>query len=78
MDVEKLIAKLGPALPHQLLGLYLCGSAARGTVAAHSDIDLLAVAEHSLDDQQRKDLTAALLRLSGWAGHRGVLARTCP
>lgn len=70
VNVDELVAELRPALPQQLLGLYLCGSAARGELTPHSDIDLLAVAECSLDRGQRKRLTEALLRLSGWAGHR--------
>lgn len=70
MDIDELAAELRPALPTQLLGLYLCGSAARGELTPHSDIDLLAVADHALDQGQRKRLTEALLRLSGWAGHR--------
>lgn len=69
MDIEKLVAELRPALPQQLLGLYLCGSAARGELTPHSDIDLLAVTERSLDQAQREALTAALLRISGWSGH---------
>lgn len=70
MHVNRLLEQLGPALPEQLVGLYLCGSAARGTAGPHSDIDLLAVTRRSLDPAQREGLTTALLEVSGWSGHR--------
>lgn len=68
-EIRALLDGLAPVLPRSLMGLYLCGSAARGNPGPHSDVDFLGVVEHSLSAHQRHDLTAALLELSGWSGH---------
>ncbi|SEN35485.1 Nucleotidyltransferase domain-containing protein [Paracoccus alcaliphilus] len=48
-----------------LRALYLHGSAVSGQLRPQSDIDLLAIIDQSLRDDQRRDLLAALLRISG-------------
>lgn len=68
-DPATLLKNLEPSLPHGILGLYLCGSAARRTQGPHSDVDLLAVLQESMTHQQRHQLTSNLLNLSGWPGH---------
>lgn len=68
-EIRALLDGLAPVLPRSLMGLYLCGSAARGDPGPHSDLDFLGIVEHSLSAHQRHDLTAALLELSGWSGH---------
>jgi predicted nucleotidyltransferase len=47
------------------VAVYLHGSAVAGGLHPHSDIDLLAVINHSLSAQARRGLTADLMQLSG-------------
>ncbi|TLP98255.1 DUF4111 domain-containing protein [Nesterenkonia salmonea] len=68
-DPATLLKNLEPSLPTGILGLYLCGSAARGAQGPHSDLDLLAVLQESITHQERRQLVACLLTLSGWSGH---------
>jgi streptomycin 3"-adenylyltransferase len=47
-----------------LQALYLHGSAVAGGLRPHSDLDILAVVDAPLSDEQRQDLIAALLSIS--------------
>lgn len=47
-----------------LQALYLHGSAVAGGLRPHSDLDILAVVDAPLTDEQRQDLIAALLSIS--------------
>ncbi|MFC0673883.1 aminoglycoside adenylyltransferase family protein [Brachybacterium hainanense] len=55
--------------PGGVLGVYLYGSAVAGGLRPGSDIDLLVVTRRSLDAEERADLVAVLLEISGWGGH---------
>lgn len=48
-----------------LLAVYLHGSAVSGGLRPQSDVDLLAIVDCPMADEQRRDLLAALLRMSG-------------
>ncbi|YCI06956.1 aminoglycoside adenylyltransferase family protein (plasmid) [Ensifer sp. D2-11] len=48
-----------------LLAVYLHGSAVSGGLRPQSDVDLLAIIDRPMADEQRRDLLAALLRISG-------------
>ncbi|AZC20249.1 aminoglycoside adenylyltransferase domain-containing protein [Pseudomonas sp. CMR5c] len=63
-QLQAALALLKQVLGPNLLALYLHGSAVTGGLRPQSDIDLLATVEQGLDQQQRKALTAGLLRLS--------------
>ncbi|MDE3812341.1 DUF4111 domain-containing protein [Sinorhizobium meliloti] len=52
-------------LREALLAVYLHGSAVSGGLRPQSDIDLLAIVDCPVADEQRRDLLAALLRISG-------------
>lgn len=52
-------------LPESLLAAYLHGSAASGGLRPHSDVDLLAIVDKSIDCENAKRLASDLLRLSG-------------
>jgi streptomycin 3"-adenylyltransferase len=52
-------------LREALLAVYLHGSAVSGGVRPQSDVDLLAIVDRPMADKQRRDLLAALLRISG-------------
>ncbi|WEX89394.1 DUF4111 domain-containing protein [Sinorhizobium garamanticum] len=56
---------LRDVLGDTLLAVYLHGSAASGKLRPQSDIDLLAVVDRGMTDDQRNDLLTALLRISG-------------
>ncbi|MCG8511829.1 MAG: DUF4111 domain-containing protein [Rhodospirillales bacterium] len=58
-------AALRNVLGDALLAVYLHGSAVSGGLRPQSDIDLLAVVDRGLTDDQRTDLLTALLRISG-------------
>ncbi len=52
-------------LREALLAVYLHGSAVSGGLRPQSDVDLLAIVDCPVADEQRRDLLAALLRISG-------------
>jgi predicted nucleotidyltransferase len=52
-------------LREALLAVYLHGSAVSGGLRPQSDVDLLAIVDCPMVDEQRRDLLAALLRMSG-------------
>ncbi len=52
-------------LGEALLAVYLHGSAVSGGLRPQSDVDLLAIVDRPIADEQRRDLLAALLRISG-------------
>lgn len=58
------VTLLQQTLGHDLLALYLHGSAVTGGLQPQSDIDLLAIVEHDLSPRQRNALTAGLLQIS--------------
>ena len=58
-------AALRGVLRDTLFAVYLHGSAVSGQLRPLSDIDLLAVVDRGMTDDQRHDLLMALLRISG-------------
>ncbi len=58
-------AALREVLGDALLAVYLHGSAVSGGLRPQSDIDLLAVVDSGLTEEQRTDLLTALLQVSG-------------
>ncbi|WP_027998935.1 aminoglycoside nucleotidyltransferase ANT9 [Sinorhizobium arboris] len=52
-------------LQDALLAVYLHGSAVSGGLRPQSDVDLLAIVDVPISDDERRDLLAALLRISG-------------
>ena len=62
---------LSRQLGGRLLALYLYGSFVDGGLRAHSDIDLLAVIERPLADEERVNLMRQLLALSAPPGDAG-------
>lgn len=55
-------------LEDQLLGVYLYGSAVLGGLQVNSDVDLLLMVKDPLTAQQRNQLTAQLMKVSGRVG----------
>lgn len=68
-EIQRAVDELRSVLPGNSLGLYLCGSAARGRRGPHSDLDLIALTPETLTSEERHRLTDTLLEVSGWAGH---------
>lgn len=64
-QIPATIAIVRAILKDALLAVYLHGSAASSRLQQQSDIDLLAVVERALTEEQRDLLLAALLRFSG-------------
>lgn len=64
-QTQRAVAALRAILGETLLAVYLHGSAGLNRLQRQSDIDLLAVVERDLTDDQRDELLTALLRLSG-------------
>ena len=64
-QIRSALAALRGILGDALIGVYLHGSAVSGGLRPHSDIDLLAVVERDLTEDQRDALLTTLLRLSG-------------
>ena len=62
---QPLVRHLDESRPGGLLGLYLFGSSVVGGLRADSDVDLFAVTDRSLRPDERRDLVATLLRISG-------------
>ena len=63
-QIRAATAALRRVLGDALLAVYLHGSAVSGTLQPQSDIDLLAVVDRAMRDDQRQDLLKALLRIS--------------
>lgn len=64
-QIQSALEILRRVLGDALLGVYLHGSAVSGGLKPQSDIDLLAVVERELTEDQRDELLTELLRLSG-------------
>lgn len=62
---QAVMMALRDVLGNALLAVYLHGSAVSGGLRPQSDIDLLAIVDESMTDDQRSDLLAALLPISG-------------
>ncbi|QBI52630.1 aminoglycoside adenylyltransferase family protein [Streptomonospora litoralis] len=86
MDQVGRVAQLaGDVLGSDTVGVYLHGSAVLGGLRPASDVDLLAVARRSMDEEQRRRLLDGLLALSGFTGGLRpveltvvVASRVCP
>lgn len=63
-QIRAATAALQSVLGDALLAVYLHGSAVSGGLQPQSDIDLLAIVDRALSDDQRNDLTKTLLRIS--------------
>lgn len=63
-QIRAATAALRRVLGDALLAVYLHGSAVSGTLQPQSDIDLMAVVDRAMCDDQRQDLLKALLRIS--------------
>ncbi|RJE84147.1 aminoglycoside adenylyltransferase family protein [Paracoccus onubensis] len=64
-QIQTALAALHNILGDMLLAVYLHGSAVSGRLQPQSDIDLLAITERDLTEDQRDGLLTALLRISG-------------
>ncbi|MFI9822824.1 aminoglycoside adenylyltransferase family protein [Streptomyces sp. NPDC052013] len=64
-SIDHLVRLVRGVLGDDALGVYLHGSATLGGLRPHSDIDLLVVVRRSLAPEQRRALTAELLKVSG-------------
>ena len=63
-QIRAATAALQSVLGDALLAVYLHGSAVSGGLQPQSDIDLLAIVDRVMGDDQRNDLMKALLRIS--------------
>ena len=63
-QIRAATAALQSVLRDALLAVYLHGSAVSGGLQPQSDIDLLAIVDRAMSDDQRNDLMRALLRIS--------------
>ncbi len=54
---------------HQLVGVYLYGSAVEGGLQKNSDVDIAAVVSRRLSGDARKELSKRLMKISGWIGN---------
>ncbi|WBM38964.1 aminoglycoside adenylyltransferase domain-containing protein [Alcaligenes faecalis] len=63
-QLQAALALVQEILNLDLQALYLHGSAVAGGLRPHSDLDILAVVDAPLSDEQRQDLIAALLSIS--------------
>ncbi len=63
-QIQAATTALRNVLGDGLLAVYLHGSAVSGGLQPHSDIDLLAIVDRALDEDQRQALLKHLLRLS--------------
>ncbi|MFF2084114.1 aminoglycoside adenylyltransferase domain-containing protein [Nocardia sp. NPDC058176] len=68
--IERIRDHLDHADPGGVVGVYLFGSAVTTRLRPSSDIDLLVLLGRSLTTGERAELTALLLEVSGWHGHR--------
>ncbi|KAA9001914.1 DUF4111 domain-containing protein [Affinibrenneria salicis] len=64
-QMQAAVTALSESIGSGLLAVYLHGSAVSGGLRPQSDIDLLAIIERDMTDAQRRDLTTALLHISG-------------
>jgi streptomycin 3"-adenylyltransferase len=65
MDLAKIVQLVDGAVGAKAIGTYLHGSAVHGGLKPASDVDILVVTRHSLDDRERRTLVDGLLRISG-------------
>ncbi|MEV0675372.1 aminoglycoside adenylyltransferase family protein [Actinosynnema sp. NPDC050436] len=65
MDPATIVRAVDGAVGAKLLGVYLHGSAVLGGLKPASDVDVLVVTRHSLDDHERRALVDGLLGISG-------------
>ncbi|WP_368934422.1 aminoglycoside adenylyltransferase domain-containing protein [Alcaligenes faecalis] len=63
-QLQTALALVQEILNLDVQALYLHGSAVAGGLRPHSDLDILAVVDAPLSDEQRQDLIAALLSIS--------------
>ena len=63
-QMRAVTAALRRVLGDALLAVYLHGSAVSGKLQPQSDIDLLAIVDRAMSDDQRNDLLRTLLRIS--------------
>jgi len=66
MQVLKIVEEL---LPNSIVGVYLFGSAVNGGLRINSDVDILVVVNHNLNEVNRKELTDRLMLISGKIGN---------
>jgi predicted nucleotidyltransferase len=64
-QIQEAIAALSDIFADALLAVYLHGSAAQSSLRPQSDLDLLAVIARPMTDEERADLLALLLSISG-------------
>jgi streptomycin 3"-adenylyltransferase len=64
-QLQKVVRLVEDALGPVALGSYLHGSAVHGGLKPASDVDILVVAQRSMDDHERLALVEGLLRISG-------------
>lgn len=64
-QLAAIVSLVRDLLGDDALGAYLHGSAVLGTLRPHSDTDVLVVTRRRLTDTERRELTTALMRLSG-------------
>ncbi|WP_457468271.1 aminoglycoside adenylyltransferase family protein [Streptomyces sp. TE4109] len=64
-QLEHVVGLVRDVMGPELLGTYLHGSAVLGGLAPASDLDVLAVAQQSLDEAKRRALVEGLLEISG-------------
>ena len=67
-QAKQVFALVSTLLGDQILGVYLYGSAVLGGLQVNSDVDLLLIIGDPLTAQQRSQLTAQLMKLSGHVG----------
>ncbi|MBB5958224.1 putative nucleotidyltransferase [Saccharothrix tamanrassetensis] len=65
MELAKIVRLVDGTVGAKVLGAYLHGSAVHGGLKPASDVDVLVVTRHSLDDRERRALVDGLLRISG-------------
>lgn len=66
MDQPSAVVQLvDDAIGATALGAYLHGSAVHGGLKPASDVDILVVSRHSLDERQRRALAGGLIKISG-------------
>jgi len=64
-QLPKVIRLVEDAIGPAVLGTYLHGSAVHGGLKPASDVDVLVVAQRSMDDRERLTLTEGLFQISG-------------
>ncbi len=64
-QIEQCLHLLKQVMPHDLLGVYLYGSAVKGGLQKYSDIDLFVVSKRPTTQEEKKQLASSLLKISG-------------